>query len=75
MAKRSQNQSPDKAADAVGRRARKAHAAGSGSSTGDPGNARGRQPSASKSGQAPLPATPPSDDDIDLGNQDPHKGG
>jgi hypothetical protein len=68
-----QNLGSDKRADAVGKGAKKSHAAGSGSSTGDPGNPRGQQPKAGESGQAPLPATPAGDDDINLGSQNPHK--
>jgi hypothetical protein len=56
MGNQPQNPGFDKADDAAGSGAKKSHAAGSGSSTGDPGNPRGPQPKAGKNGQ-PRPET------------------
>jgi hypothetical protein len=56
MANQSQNQGSGNANDPVRTGAKNSHAAGSGSSTGDPGNQRG-QDAKTKSGQATRPAT------------------
>jgi hypothetical protein len=58
MSNQSQQPGSGKAGDAVGTGMKKSHAAGSGSSTGDPGNPRGPQPQAGKNSQAPQPGTP-----------------
>jgi hypothetical protein len=73
MANQSQNPGSDKPADAA-TGGTKPHAAGSGSSTADPGNTRGQQPRAGKNGQASPPQTPDADDQIDLDSQDSPKG-
>ena len=76
MGNESENQGLDKAGDAVRTGAKTSHAAGSGSSTGDPGNPRGPQTEAGERSQASRnPASGASPDDhIELGTQNPQKG-
>jgi hypothetical protein len=64
MAKQSPNSGADKAAG-VSSGVKKPHAAGSGSSTGDPGNRRGPQPKAGESSPASQTQAPVTSPDLD----------
>ena len=75
MAAQSQNQGAGKAGEPTGTGAKNSHAAGSGSSTGDPGIPRGQQPQdgkAAKGGQPLRQATDGAspDDHIESDSQD-----
>jgi hypothetical protein len=56
MGNQSQNQGSGTAVDPVGTGAKNSHAAGSGSSTGDPGNPRGQQAQGGKTAKGGQPS-------------------
>lgn len=76
MGTQQQENGDKKPSDAGGTGVSNSHAAGSGSTTGDPGNVRGPQ-TAGKSSQASGQGTSGSspDDHIELGTHGPHTGG